>query len=146
MVLEASEGDIAAASSATGMSSTAPDFRRLTLPPMKAPGLLLSSATSIWSREILVGLFCPAILPAVSPALTVIFVSSFPALGAGGVAAGVDLGAGVAARGAGCAMGVAGGCEVGLDGALGGDMMGAVGATASDVGACRRLGGSNSMV
>ena len=55
------------------MSSTAPDLSRFMLPPMKASGLLFSKATSIWSSEMLAGLFCAAILPAVSPGLTATF-------------------------------------------------------------------------
>ena len=70
MRLVASLAGTAPACSADGMLSTAPDLRRLTLPPMKAPGLLRSKATNIWSREMPEGLFCAAILPAVSPGLT----------------------------------------------------------------------------
>jgi hypothetical protein len=65
--LRASSGRLAACSP-LGISSTAPAFRRLTLPSTKASGLARSSATSIWSSEMLAGLLAPAILPAVSPA------------------------------------------------------------------------------
>ena len=71
MVLVASAADVAPAVSSVGKSSSAPDFKRLMLPPMKASGLLFSSATSIWSSEMPAGLFWPAILLAVSPLLTV---------------------------------------------------------------------------
>ena len=82
MVLEASTGLVVPASSAVGMSSTLPDRKRLIFPPIKASGLLFSNATSIWSSEILAGLFLAAILLAVSPALTVTFWSAASALGA----------------------------------------------------------------
>ena len=92
------------------------------LPPMKASGLLLSSATSIWSSEMLAGLFCAAILPAVSPGLTVTCCAldaglagraALAGLGArAGGAGGVGLAAG-AARGAACAAEATGGGDEG---------------------------------
>ena len=157
MVLDASEPDNAPASSADGRSSTAPALKRLILPPTNASGLLFSNATSIWSSEMLAGLFCAAILPAVSPAFT---VTCWPvAAGLGGAGAfslalavldfGVTGCAGDAGRivvdgwflacGAAAAIGV-------LDSAGRAIPAPTVGAVAVPAAACRRLGGSNSMV
>ena len=70
-VREASALVTKAASSDDGMSRTAPALKRLMFEPTNASGLLLSNATSIWSSEMFAGLFCAAILLAVSPAFTV---------------------------------------------------------------------------
>ena len=93
MVWLASLAEIALAACAPGISSRAPDLTRLTLPPMKASGLLRSSATSIWSSDTPAGLFCAAILPAVSPLFTVSCFSPAGILsGAGTLATGARTG------------------------------------------------------
>ncbi len=148
-VCEASAGGIALAASSAGTSSTAPDFRRLILPWMKASGLLLSSATSIWSSDTLAGLFCAAILPAVSPAFTVTCLSLDGMLPtAGALAAGAVVV--VEGRVAGAAGGVAGDAIPLENGttlcAAGRGSTGAVGATVSPALAERSPGGSNSIV
>lgn len=68
MVCRASSGPTAPACSAVGRSTTAPALIRLTFPPMNAPGLDRSIATSIWSNDTLAGLLAAAMRPAVSPA------------------------------------------------------------------------------
>ncbi|AVS61304.1 hypothetical protein C8241_05865 [Paracidovorax avenae] len=51
MICRASAGGVARACASLGISSTAPDFMRFTLPRMKASGLARIMATSIWSSE-----------------------------------------------------------------------------------------------
>ncbi len=53
------------------MFSFAPAFRRFMLLPANASGFWRNIATSIWSSDTPAGRFCEAILPSVSPALTV---------------------------------------------------------------------------
>ena len=53
------------------MVSCAPAFSRFMLLPENASGFWRNIATSIWSSETDAGLFCAAILPSVSPDLTV---------------------------------------------------------------------------
>ena len=153
MVRVASPAGMYSAWSPAGTSSTAPALRRLTLPPMKASGLLRSSATSIWSSDTLAGLACAAIFPAVSPGLTTIFWPSAEAgrsagagCGAGAWATGAGLeGGGGDSAGATAGRGGAGKAATG-GGAAGREMTGAVGAGMAGAAAWRRFGGSNSIV
>ena len=157
MILEASGPVSAPASPADGRFSTAPALKRLMLSPTNASGLLTSNATSIWSSEILAGLFCVAILLAVSPAFTVtcwpvatgleragifslaIAVLDFGGTGCAGAAGRIVVVGWFLACGAAAAIGVL----VTAGRAIPVPTEGAVAVTAP---ACRRLGGSNSMV
>ena len=111
---------------------------------MKASGLLLSKATSIWSSDTLAGLFWTAILLALSPALTVTCLAPKGILSAGGVLAAGALATELAAGGeSGLGVMSLAGSPALESGAL--DSTGAVGVVRVAL-LARRLGGSNSIV
>ena len=134
-ICRASGAGVDCAAAWSGICSTAPALRRLTLPWMNASGLARIMATSIWSSDTPAGLYALARRPAVSPACTVT-----PSAGAG--RGGAARGAAGAAAGS-LARAVAAGRVAGTWGAAGAEIWGA----AVTAGAARRmLGGSNSMV
>lgn len=154
----ASPAEMDVACSLLGMSITEPARMRLMLLLMKESGLLRNRATSIWSSETPSGLTAAAILPAVSPGLTVtcLVLSACAAgavmrAGALGVAVTAGLAGAGAARGAGAGVATgAGATAMGVAGALIDALAGVLVVDWASVGAVAAgflsAGGSNSMV
>ena len=108
MIWRAWLGVVFLASAASGATSSALARRRLTLPSVKADGLLLSMATSMCSTVTPSGARERAILPAVSPLRTRTRLRSASEV-VGGLTAGAAMAAGLGAAGLAATAGAAGG-------------------------------------